>query len=91
VKGSALAAAYEKVTGAFGTGGSFADWTPYVLGDDVAIRMGGQPAGVPHMGGYAVGRLIVERYLAKNGLKAAQAIVRPTNEILAGAGVTPKA
>jgi uncharacterized protein YjaZ len=43
------------------------------------------------MGGYAVGRLIVERYLAKNGLKAAQAIVRPTNEILTGAGVTPKA
>jgi uncharacterized protein YjaZ len=90
VKGSALDAAYEKVTGAFGTGGSFADWTPYVLGDDVAVRMGGKPAGVPHMGGYAVGRLIVERYLAKNGLKAAQAIVRPTSEILAGAGVTPK-
>jgi uncharacterized protein YjaZ len=62
-----------------------------VLGDDVAVRTGGKPAGVPHMGGYAVGRLIVERYLAKNGLKSAQAIVRPTNEILAGAGVTPKA
>jgi uncharacterized protein YjaZ len=91
VKGSALDAAYEQVTGAFGTGSSFADWSPYVLGDDVAIRMGGKPAGVPHMGGYAVGRRIVERYLAKNGLKAAQAIVRPTSEILAGAGVTPKA
>jgi uncharacterized protein YjaZ len=91
VNGSALDAAYEKITGAFGTGSSLADWTPYVLGDDVAVRMGGKPAGVPHMGGYAVGRLIVERYLAKNGLKAAQAIVRPTNEILAGAGVTPKA
>lgn len=90
VKGDALDAAYEKVTGAFGTGTSFADWTPYVLGDDVAVRMGGKAAGVPHMGGYAVGRLIVERYLAKNGLKAAQAIVRPTGEILAGAGVTPK-
>src|SRR5712692_2535606 len=90
VKGSALDAAYEKVTGAFGTGGSFADWTPYVLGDDVAVRMGGRPAGIPHMGGYAVGRRIVEGYLAKNGLKAAQAIVRPTSEILAGAGVTPK-
>jgi uncharacterized protein YjaZ len=91
MKGSALDAAYEKVTGAFGTGSSFADWTPYVLGDDVAVRMRGKPAGVPHMGGYAVGRLIVERYLAKNGLKAAQAIVRPTSEILAGAGVRPKA
>jgi uncharacterized protein YjaZ len=91
VRGEALEAAYEKVTRAFGTGTSFADWTPYVLGDDVAARMGGKPAGVPHMGGYAVGRRIVERYLAKNGLKAAQAIVRPTSEILAGAGVTPKA
>jgi uncharacterized protein YjaZ len=90
VKGDALDAAYEKVTGAFGSGSSFADWTPYVLGDDVAVRMGGKPAGVPHMGGYAVGRRIVERYLTKNGLKAAQAIVRPTSEILAGAGVTPK-
>jgi uncharacterized protein YjaZ len=90
VTGSALDAAYEKVTGAFGTGSSFGDWTPYVLGDEVAGRMGGTPAGVPHMGGYAVGRRIVERYLAKNGLKAAQAIVRPTTEILAGAGVTPR-
>jgi uncharacterized protein YjaZ len=43
------------------------------------------------MGGYAVGRRIVERYLAKTGLKAAQAIVRPTAEILAGAGITPNA
>ena len=39
------------------------------------------------MGGYAVGRLIVERYLAKTGLKAAQAIVRPTAEILAVADI----
>src|SRR4029077_17408357 len=90
VRGSALDAAYDRVTRAFGTGSSFADWTPYVLGDDVAVRMGGKPVGVPHMGGDAVGRRIVERYLAKNGLKAAQAIVRPTSEILAGAGVTPK-
>jgi uncharacterized protein YjaZ len=91
VTGGALDAAYEKVIGAFGTGSSFADWTPYVLGDEVAARTGGKPAGVPHMGGYAVGRRIVERYLAKNGLKAAQAIVRPTTEILSGAGVTPTA
>jgi hypothetical protein len=35
--------------------------------------------------------LIVERYLAATGLKAAQAIVRPKDEILAGAGLTPKA
>jgi uncharacterized protein YjaZ len=41
------------------------------------------------MGGYAVGRLIVERYLARTGLKASQAIVRPTAEILAGSGISP--
>jgi uncharacterized protein YjaZ len=41
------------------------------------------------MGGYAVGRAIVERYLLATGLKAAQAIVRPTREILAGAGLPP--
>jgi uncharacterized protein YjaZ len=40
------------------------------------------------MAGYAVGRLIVERYLASTGLRAAQAIVRPTAEILNGAGIT---
>ncbi|HXM72644.1 MAG TPA: DUF2268 domain-containing putative Zn-dependent protease [Candidatus Dormibacteraeota bacterium] len=87
VTGPVLDDALDKVTGAFGTGISFPDWTPYVFGDIVAERMGLRTAGVPHMGGYAVGRLIVERYLAKTGLKAAQAIVRPTAEILAGAGV----
>jgi uncharacterized protein YjaZ len=87
VTGPALDDAYAKVTGAFGTGSSFADWTGYVLGDDIAGRMGRRPAGIPHMGGYAVGRRIVERYLEKTGLKAAQAIVRPTAEILAGAGI----
>jgi uncharacterized protein YjaZ len=89
VTGVALDDAFVKVTGAFGTGSSFPDWTPYVLGDAVAERMGLRTAGVPHMGGYAVGRRIIERYLEKTGLKAAQAIVRPTAEILAGAGVTP--
>jgi uncharacterized protein YjaZ len=87
VTGPALDAAYVTVTAAFGTGGSFAEWTGYVLGDEIAGRMGRRPVGVPHMGGYAVGRRIVERYLQKTGLKAAQAIVRPTAEILAGAGV----
>ena len=52
--------------------------------------MGLRPVGVPHMGGYAVGRLIIERYLAATGLKAAQAIVRPTSEILSGAGLASK-
>ena len=91
VTGSVLEDVYTKVTGAFGTGGSFADWTPFVLGDEVAGRMGARPVGVPHMGGYAVGRRIVERYLAAKGLRAGQAIVRPTTEILAGAGVAPHA
>ncbi|HKV86832.1 MAG TPA: DUF2268 domain-containing putative Zn-dependent protease [Candidatus Dormibacteraeota bacterium] len=87
VTGDALDDAYETVTGAFGTGRSFADWSPFVLGDEVARRVGATPAGVPHMGGYAVGRLIVERYLKATGLRAAQAIVHPSSEILAGAGV----
>jgi uncharacterized protein YjaZ len=90
VTGKILDAAWEKVTAAFGTGRSFPDWTPYVLGDEVAGRMGLRPVGVPHMGGYAVGRAIVERYLAATGLKAAQAIVRPKTEILARAGVVAK-
>jgi uncharacterized protein YjaZ len=90
VTGKVLDAAWEKVTGAFGTGRSFSDWTPYVLGDEVAGRMGLRPVGVPHMGGYAVGRAIIERYLAATGLKAAQAIVRPKSEILAAAGLMPK-
>ena len=87
VTGDALDKAYEKVTGAFDTGNGFADWTPLVLGDLIAERLGGRPAGVPHMGGYAVGRRIVERYLEATGLKAAHIIARPTSEILAGAGV----
>jgi len=88
--GKLLESTWRKVTEAFGTGHSFPDWTPYVLGDEVAGRMGLRPVGVPHMGGYAVGRAIVERYLAATGLKAAQAIVRPTAEILAGAGLAPQ-
>jgi uncharacterized protein YjaZ len=90
VTGKLLESTWQKVTEAFGTGHSFPDWTPYVLGDEVAGRMGLRPVGVPHMGGYAVGREIVNRYLAATGLKAAQAIVRPTDEILAGAGLTSK-
>ena len=91
VTGAVLDAAWQKVTGAFGTGRSFPDWTPYVLGDEVAGRMGLRPVGVPHMGGYAVGRAIIERYLAATGLRAAQAIVRPKAEILVGVGLTPAA
>jgi uncharacterized protein YjaZ len=90
VTGSVLDATWSKVTSAFGTGNSFRDWTPYVLGDEVGSRMGLRPVGVPHMGGYAVGRVIIERYLAATGLKAAQAIVRPTSEILSGAGLAPR-
>ncbi|HEY2597781.1 MAG TPA: DUF2268 domain-containing putative Zn-dependent protease [Candidatus Dormibacteraeota bacterium] len=90
VTGAVLASTWKKVTEAFGTGKSFPDWTPYVLGDEVAGRMGLHPVGVPHMGGYAVGRAIVEKYLVATGLRAAQAIVRPTTEILARAGLTTK-
>ena len=78
---------WELVTGAFGTGRSFSDWTGYVLGDLTAARFGRPPAGVPHMGGYAVGRRIIERYLAATGQSAAQAIATPAATILEAAGV----
>ena len=85
VIGAELEAAYDKVTGVFDTGTGFQEWTPYVLGDLIAERIGLGPVGVPHMGGYAVGRRIVEQYLLSTGLKAAQAIVRPASDILTGA------
>jgi uncharacterized protein YjaZ len=87
VTGKVLDDTFEKVTAAFGTGTTFRDWSPYVLGDEVARRLGTEPVGVPHMGGYAVGRRIVERYLEATRLKAAQVIARPVQELLHGAGV----
>jgi uncharacterized protein YjaZ len=86
VTGKTLDAVWEKVMAAFGTGLTFRDWTPFVLGDVVGARMGLKPVGVPHMGGYAVGRRIVENYLAATGLKAAQVMVRPAAEIIERAG-----
>ncbi len=88
VTGQVLDETWDKVVAAFGTGTTFAEWSPYVLGDEVALRLGRKPAGIPHMGGYAVGRKIVEKYLAATGLTAAQAMVRPVDELLEGAGVT---
>lgn len=88
VTGDALESAYETITKAFDTGNGFSDWTPYVLGDLVAERIGARPVGVPHMAGYAVGRRIVERYLEATGLKAPNIMARPVSEILAGAGVS---
>ncbi|HSS94344.1 MAG TPA: DUF2268 domain-containing putative Zn-dependent protease [Candidatus Dormibacteraeota bacterium] len=87
VTGKVLDETSDKVIGAFGTGTTFQEWSPYVLGDEVARRLGREPVGVPHMGGYAVGRRIVEKYLDATGLKAAQAIARPVEELLEGAGV----
>ncbi len=88
VTGKVLDDAFEKVTAAFGSGTTFRDWSPYVLGDEVARRLGTEPVGVPHMGGYAGGRTIVERYLEATGLKAAQVIARPVQELLHGAGLS---
>src|SRR5260370_10382717 len=81
--------ALDNVIRAFGTGSTFRDWSPYVLGDEVARRIGAEPVGIPHMGGYAVGRRIVERYLAATGLEAAHAIVPPVHELLEAVAVTP--
>jgi len=90
VTGKVFDETYEKVTEAFGSGTTFRDWSPYVLGDEVARRVGSEPVGIPHMGGYAVGRKIVERYLDATGMKAAQAMTRPVNEIFEGAGITKR-
>jgi uncharacterized protein YjaZ len=87
VTGEVLDRTWDVVTGAFGTGHSFPEWTAYVLGDLTAARFGRPPAGVPHMGGYAVGRRIVERYLVVTGQSAARAIATPAAEILEVAGV----
>src|SRR5215472_2584658 len=87
VTGERFDRAWELVTGAFGTGSSFPEWTAYVLGDPTAARFGRPPAGVPHMGGYAVGRRIIERYLAATGQSAAQAIATPAATILEAAGL----
>ena len=91
VTGKVFDETWDKVVGAFGTGTTFREWSPYVLGDEVARRLGMEPVGVPHMGGYAVGRRIVERYLETTGLKAANVIARPVHELLEGAGITPPA
>jgi uncharacterized protein YjaZ len=87
VTGEQFDRTWETVTGAFGTGSSFADWSPYVLGDPTSEQLGRAPVGVPHMGGYAVGRRIVERYLAATGRTAAEAIATPAADILEAAGV----
>jgi len=91
VTGKVLDETWDKIVGAFGTGTTFRDWSPYVLGDEVARRLGMEPVGIPHMGGYAVGRRIVERYLDKTGLKAANVIARPVEELLEDAGSNPPA
>jgi uncharacterized protein YjaZ len=87
VRGELFDRTWETVTGAFGTGSTLADWSPYVLGDPTSEQMGRPPVGVPHMGGYAVGRRIVERYLAATGRTAAEAIATPAADILEAAGV----
>src|SRR2546425_388804 len=54
VTGKVFDDTWDKVIRAFGTGSTFRDWGPYVLGDEVARRIGVEPVGIPHMGGYAV-------------------------------------
>jgi uncharacterized protein YjaZ len=91
VTGERFDRTWDTVTAAFGMGRSFADWSPYVLDDPTSARLGRPPVGVPHMGGYAVGRRIVERYLAATAETAAAAIATPTATILevAGSGADP--
>lgn len=61
--------------------------TAYVLGDTTARGMGQEPAGVPDMGGYAVGLEIVDAHLAASGLTVAASTVLPARQILANAGI----
>jgi uncharacterized protein YjaZ len=56
--------------------------TAYVLGDPTAVKVGGAAIGMPHMGGYAVGRRVVERYLEVTGKSAAAATADAHEEIL---------
>src|SRR5579864_611106 len=57
--------------------------TAYVLGDETAKKMHATGIGMPHMGGYAVGRRLVQRYLRQSGKTAAEATAVPHDEIVA--------
>ncbi|MFI1198010.1 DUF2268 domain-containing protein [Streptomyces sp. NPDC020883] len=84
--GSALDAAYEKVTGAVDVAG-MQNLPPYVYGDATARLMGAEPVGLPDFAGYATGLRIATAHLAASGLTAAQSVALPAHEILANAGV----
>jgi uncharacterized protein YjaZ len=72
-------AAEQKVLAAFD---SAENSSAYVLGDATAAKMGGTAIGMPHMGGYAVGRRMVDRYLQATGKSAAATTIAPHQDIL---------
>lgn len=78
-------AVWDLVVNAFDISGDFKKMTAYVLGDPTARRHDSPVMGAPHMAGYGVGKVIVERYLAESGLTATEATCVPTAEILAAA------
>lgn len=75
---------WDLVVNAFDLAGDFKKMTAYVLGDPTARRHNSPVVGAPHMAGYGVGKLIVDRFLAKSGLSATEASRVPTSQILAG-------
>ncbi len=84
VTGAALDRATDLVMGALEVEG-FARAGTYVLGDETAKSMGGDPVGMPHMGGYAVGLRIVRQYLAASGASIGEAMLLPAATILSAA------
>ncbi|MFT2748821.1 DUF2268 domain-containing protein [Clavibacter sp. Sh2036] len=58
------------------------DFPAWVLGDATAERLGIASVGLPTGAGYAVGRRIVEGYLAETGTTAARSVRTPAAEIL---------
>lgn len=58
----------------------FAGW---VLGDAAARRFGAEPVGVPTGAGYALGLRLAERYLARTGRTAAEALHDDARDVAA--------
>ncbi len=84
--GEELVRAEQIIADAVGLAG-MQNLTPYVHGDETTLRMGGQPVGLPHGAGYAVGLAWVDRHLAVTGLTASESTVLPATEILRNAGI----
>ncbi len=75
-------AAYQKVLGGLSIVG-MRNLGPYVHGDEIARRMGGEPVGLPTGAGYVAGLRLVDAHLARTGRTAAECTLLPAATILA--------